>query len=131
MARELRPCGTEAAYKRHQRADEEPCEACLEAHAAGEVERRRRARGGGARGDAPPVDLSMWEALGDDSSRLDELRALVVLLRSDLPAVQVLDPSKLPGVSAELRRTWAEVAELEAAATVDNSDDVFAAFFPV
>lgn len=34
MARELRPCGTEAAYQRHLRHGEEPCEACDRAHAA-------------------------------------------------------------------------------------------------
>ena len=29
--RRLRPCGTYAAFQRHQRRDEEPCEACVEA----------------------------------------------------------------------------------------------------
>ena len=31
VARELKPCGTPAAYRRHLRNDEEPCEACLTA----------------------------------------------------------------------------------------------------
>ena len=31
MSRELRPCGTWAAYMRHVRAGEDPCEACREA----------------------------------------------------------------------------------------------------
>jgi len=34
MARELKPCGTNAAYARHVEAGEQPCEACKEAHAA-------------------------------------------------------------------------------------------------
>ena len=31
MSRELRPCGTEAAYRRHITAGEQPCEPCREA----------------------------------------------------------------------------------------------------
>jgi hypothetical protein len=31
MTRELKPCGTLAAYKRHQRRGEVPCYACLDA----------------------------------------------------------------------------------------------------
>lgn len=31
--RELKPCGTNAAYARHKANDEYPCTACLEAHA--------------------------------------------------------------------------------------------------
>lgn len=33
--KELRPCGTPAAARRHQRAGEKPCEACLEAQRGG------------------------------------------------------------------------------------------------
>jgi hypothetical protein len=32
--RELLPCGTVAAYQRHKRRGETPCEACKQAHAA-------------------------------------------------------------------------------------------------
>lgn len=32
--RVLQPCGTEAAYRRHHRAGEQPCQACQEANAA-------------------------------------------------------------------------------------------------
>ena len=31
MPRELKPCGTRAAYQRHRRAGEEPCDPCREA----------------------------------------------------------------------------------------------------
>lgn len=31
--KELKPCGTNAAYQRHKRKDEYPCTPCLEAHA--------------------------------------------------------------------------------------------------
>lgn len=32
--KELKPCGTDAAYQRHRKAKEYPCTQCLEAHAA-------------------------------------------------------------------------------------------------
>lgn len=31
MPRQLKPCGTEAAYQRHRRRGEEPCEPCKQA----------------------------------------------------------------------------------------------------
>lgn len=37
--RRLEPCGTYAAFRRHERADEEPCDACREAR----NERQRQA----------------------------------------------------------------------------------------
>lgn len=45
MARELRPCGTEAAYRRHLRRRELACETCLRAHAEYEQARWTAARG--------------------------------------------------------------------------------------
>ena len=47
MARNLQPCGTWAAYKRHLRKDEEPCDDCREAARVQQRERsaaRRAAR---------------------------------------------------------------------------------------
>jgi hypothetical protein len=45
MTRELKPCGTPAAFMRHRRAGEEPCHPCREAmnQAARESKARRRA----------------------------------------------------------------------------------------
>ncbi|WP_199550273.1 WhiB family transcriptional regulator [Streptomyces sp. N35] len=37
---ELRPCGTPAAYRRHLRAGEEPCERCREAELRRQAQRR-------------------------------------------------------------------------------------------
>lgn len=39
-ARELQPCGTEAAYRRHLRRGEQPCRACVAAQRVGVRERR-------------------------------------------------------------------------------------------
>ena len=42
--RELEPCGTEGAFKRHQRAGEEPCQPCRDAHNAWKREYEREYR---------------------------------------------------------------------------------------
>ena len=42
--RELEPCGTEGAFKRHQRAGEEPCQPCRDAHNARKREYEREYR---------------------------------------------------------------------------------------
>jgi hypothetical protein len=39
-ARPLMPCGTEAAFKRHRRNQEPPCDACKYAHAKYAKQRR-------------------------------------------------------------------------------------------
>jgi hypothetical protein len=46
VSRELRPCGTIAAYRRHQRAYERPCDACREEY--NRVRPSRAASGGGS-----------------------------------------------------------------------------------
>ena len=40
--RELKPCGTVAAYRRHKRADEYPCTACLAANARDQEKYRKK-----------------------------------------------------------------------------------------
>ena len=42
MTRELKPCGTTAAYRRHLRNGEEPCGECLAANAVAKGERKAR-----------------------------------------------------------------------------------------
>ncbi|GAB3117979.1 hypothetical protein GCM10027160_29370 [Streptomyces calidiresistens] len=43
-ARPLAPCGTTAAYSRHRRRGEEPCQPCRDAYNASQRARYRRAR---------------------------------------------------------------------------------------
>lgn len=42
--RPLKPCGTRAAYQRHRRNGEKPCDACRQAESRAERERTRRLR---------------------------------------------------------------------------------------
>ena len=53
MTRELAPCGTRAAYRRHLRNYEKPCAACAEA--AAEYVRKLRAAKRAAENQAPPT----------------------------------------------------------------------------
>jgi len=41
----LRPCGTEAAYVRHLRRSERPCQACRDAHSSALRDRRKQSNG--------------------------------------------------------------------------------------
>lgn len=41
----LKPCGTEAAYVRHLRRGERPCQACRDAHSRGIQDRRKQSNG--------------------------------------------------------------------------------------
>lgn len=42
--RPVKPCGTEAAFARHRRKGETPCDPCVDAHARYEKQRRNRNR---------------------------------------------------------------------------------------
>lgn len=69
MARELAPCGTHAAYKRHRRRGEEPCQECREA--ARDYTRKRR------EGDSTlhAAVARMAEQAGTDSQTVSQLVA--------------------------------------------------------
>lgn len=42
----LQPCGTNAAYQRHRRKGEYPCDACLQAHVANVMAYKKRKKNG-------------------------------------------------------------------------------------
>lgn len=44
MTRELKPCGTTAAYRRHLRNGEDPCGVCLDANARGKQDSKSRSQ---------------------------------------------------------------------------------------
>lgn len=71
--RNLRPCGTEAAYRRHLRHHELPCQACLLAHNQATKHAQERAPDGiilTFQGDLTDEELddfkARWEALQRD-----------------------------------------------------------------
>lgn len=77
MARELKPCGTEAAYRRHKRRGEEPCEVC--ARWLREDRRAKRAVGTPKLGDVPSVPPA--SSVDPLEEALDSLRVIREVLR--------------------------------------------------
>lgn len=80
MPRELKPCGTEAAYRRHLRHDETPCTACRKAHRdrVGTDRRNQALSDNLARAAAGTAPLHvLGEPLRDRIRRLEENLAIV------------------------------------------------------
>ncbi len=80
MGRDVKPCGTEAAHRRHLRHGEEPCAACKEAHRR-RMDRDRRARArpaslAEAAAASGPLHL-LGDPLRDRIRRLEENLAIV------------------------------------------------------
>ena len=91
----LEPCGTLAAYRRHSRRGEKPCDACREArNAANRVRTWRRAkseafwRARQAQAEADyATSVAQWRAEHEESVRLQQehaVRTLVALLAETL-----------------------------------------------
>ena len=83
MARELKPCGTYAAYRRHLRNDEAPCEECRQAARDQKNVRKDAARqeaADAAREATPPV-----EEIDRRQILLEVLASLRGQLREDPP----------------------------------------------
>jgi len=118
MAREIQPCGTFAAYQRHKRKKEDPCDACAEAARLQASERRDSGRAESvsrvalalaaepapdvldeldeARENLRAVKAAMSEAPANAiaalSKRREELvRRIVVLSKSNEPEESVFD----------------------------------------
>lgn len=107
MARELKPCGTSAAYRRHLRKRQVPCEACRAA--ARDEKRAQRA-----------ASLDERVPLPEDvpvRKRLAELRWQAELLRTSIVWASTHSPARLPSLSKERRETLAEIEALGESST--------------
>lgn len=78
MTRELQPCGTPAAYMRHIKAKQKPCEPCRLAWNAYQVDRRQD----------PDIRMATREA--NKVSRVARYRALVRLAKRYPPEYRAL-----------------------------------------
>nr|WP_211579473.1 hypothetical protein [Mobiluncus mulieris] len=94
IVRELKPCGTPAAYRRHKRHHEPPCEACREAVAKYKRGRRQVRK----RLEAAPVVLAVAEAapLPDEIDAVSDAREN---LRIVTAAMAAAPPQALAGLS--------------------------------
>ncbi|WP_395109829.1 hypothetical protein [Actinomadura sp. SCN-SB] len=77
MARDLKPCGTTAAYQRHLRRGETPCDACREASNAENRGSERHKQWGRARMRAlvalSEIYPDVYNALFDEEKRKEGL----------------------------------------------------------
>ena len=109
MPRDLQPCGTVAAYKRHLRHGEEPCGVCLEAKRTHQSRRRAAERVP----DSPvPVPAPPVQAEAGPGGVAEELRWQVELLRGAIEWAAENDPGKMPALAKERRKTLAALRDL-------------------
>lgn len=97
VARQLKPCGTEAAYRRHLRNGEPACDKCRAAHqgqnAASENARRPKlvSIDGGAAHQAPAepaADAGVFDPLVDARQNYESVKtAMLNALPRELPAL--------------------------------------------
>lgn len=102
VARELKPCGTTAAYRRHLRKGQRPCKACM---AAARDEKRAQRAASLEEDVLLPADAPVRE-------RLAELRWQAELLRQSIIWAATHSPARLPSLSKERRETLEEIEAL-------------------
>lgn len=105
MPRQLRPCGTPAAYSRHLYRNEEPCDACKAANVA--------------RRSSAPSGSNHWGALADKA--LEANPPVIVWrfcpFRRVQVAVSIQDPHTEKPQSVERRRLQTQYYEQKKAAS--------------
>lgn len=105
MARKTAPCGTPAAYNRHIRRKERPCDPCSQANRLYKRDLREKQALAIAKLTAipdPPSGLTRLEELQEQRDRLHE-----ILHSATCP------PGAAAAISKELRAVWAEIDELD------------------
>lgn len=102
MPRELKPCGTRAAYARHKRNGETPCAECVDANRS----RRRGQKRDEAEATAEVVKLAIVEA--PEPERIDELSEA----RENLRIVKATMLAGVPSGMAALSKQYAELVAL-------------------
>ena len=105
MARDLQPCGTTAAYQRHRRRREDPCDDCKRAWReakAAKVEDRRGAAVVAARDARPPA--------GEQFDQVAILEEVLSTLRGQL---REAPPQSVAAIAKQVRDTTSELAQLK------------------
>lgn len=117
MARELAPCGTVTAYKRHKRRGEPVDEACRVAARQAEAARRREASGNGE-GNGAVVQLrpgSVPSAVSSESRTLARERLVASLERLEraMDAVIESEPMQIVTLSKRHSEVLGELLALD------------------
>lgn len=109
MARKVKPCGTPAAFKRHLRAGEEPCEACRRAW--NEYKRARRAMDKRSAGQV--VALAVAEMPPAESIEIDPLQDLLENYRLVCATMNAGPPPQaVPALSRRRQELAEKIAEM-------------------
>ena len=96
MARPLKPCGTFAAYRRHLKAEEQPCEPCKQAARDQKNDRKdaQRTKAAEAARDAtPPVE------------EIDRRQILLEVLASLRGQLREAPPQSVASIAKQIRDT--------------------------
>ena len=112
MARELKPCGTSAAYRRHLRNGEQPCAACRRANTEA---KRQRFDSDFLEPDLPDlpdlVDLSDAEPVAPGMDELDDARYNLGIV---IAAMKGAQPSSIAALSKRRQELASAITKLEA-----------------
>ena len=116
MTRNLRPCGTTAAYRRHLRNGEQPCEACRSANAAARRDQKLESRSEAAE----VVQLAIVAAppAPDATDELERLRWNLRILEATMEAGV---PTGMAALSKQHADLVARIVKLESAAAPKES----------
>lgn len=120
MPREVAPCGTPTAYRRHLRKGEDACLACKKA----ESDRQAFVRAEKERMKAAEREEKASEAIqafddlagsptGDEIDVAAELRANLTLIKQSMAIVAASEPAKLAPLSKRHSELLAELASLD------------------
>ena len=133
MARALKPCGTVAAYRRHRKNNEEPCDPCREANATVQRERRdakKAERNKRFADEFRDVKVRVESDTRLGSSRLSDLERQRVLVLGALEGITAaVEIKSIPQLSKELREINREIDELKAKSQESEEVDPLAEFF--
>lgn len=111
MPRELKPCGTLAAYRRHRRHGEQACEACLAAVAADKAERKVEGR----KREAAVVRLAVAaQPIVQADEGIDDLADARQNLRLIRAAMDEATPSSMAALSKRRDELVDRIKKLEA-----------------
>ncbi len=116
MTRDLKPCGTTAAYRRHLRKGEHPCAACLAANAEAKKSKVDANRAGAA----AVVKLAVAEAPSPPES-VDELDRLRWNLRILEATMEAGVPTGMAALSKQHAELVARIVHLEGASKPKES----------
>lgn len=118
MARKLQPCGTFAAYRRHLRAKETPCDACRQAARDQKNDRKNAQRvkdAEAARDAAPPVE------------EVDRRQILLEVLASLRGQLREAPPQSVASIAKQIRDTVDALEgpeDVKAAVPVNPVDEI-------